>query len=238
MKTALVTGGSRGIGAEAVRRLSAAGYRVAFFYLKSQASAEAVTRETGATAIKCDVSKPDEARKACDEALESLKHIDVLINNAAIAEQCLFTDITDERWREMLDTNLSGAFYVSRAVLPQMISRGCGRIVNISSIWGQVGASCEVHYSAAKAGLIGMTLALAKEVAPSGITVNCVCPGVIKTDMLGGFDDAALEDLKRDTPIGRLGTPEDVADCVMWLCGDGAGFVTGQIIGVNGGFGM
>ena len=137
----------------------------------------------------------------------------------------------------MLDTNLTGAFYVTRAVLPGMISRKAGRIVNISSIWGQVGASCEVHYSAAKAGLIGMTKALAKEVAPSGITVNCVCPGVIETEMLGCFDSDTLKVLREETPVGRLGTPGDVADCLLWLCAEKAGFVTGQIIGVNGGFG-
>ncbi len=238
MKTALVTGGSRGIGAQTVRALCLSGFRAAFLYNKSKDEAEALSRETGAIAIQCDVSDPDAVRAAYGEALKLLTHIDVLVNNAAIAAQRLFTDITDAEWREMLDTNLSGTFYVTRAVLPNMISRGFGRIINISSIWGQVGASCEVHYSAAKAGLIGMTLALAKEVAPSGVTVNCVCPGVIKTDMLGSFDDETLDELRRDTPIGRLGTPEDIANCVLWLVGEGAGFVTGQVIGVNGGFGM
>lgn len=238
MKTALVTGGSRGIGAAIVRALCSAGFRTTFLYRQSDAAANDVAAETGATAVKCDVSDPASVRGACGEALRVLGHVDALVNNAAISSQRLFTDITDAEWREMLDTNLSGAFYVTRAILPSMISRKSGRIVNISSVWGQAGASCETHYSAAKAGLIGLTLALSKEVAPSGVTVNCVCPGVIETDMLKAFEEQTLNELRRDTPMGRLGTPKDVADCVAWLCGDGAGFVTGQVIGVNGGFGM
>ena len=137
----------------------------------------------------------------------------------------------------MLDVNLSGAFYVSRALLPGMISRRHGRILNVGSIWGQVGASCEVHYSAAKAGLIGLTKALAKEVAPSGVTVNCVCPGVIATDMLSSFTPEDLALLADETPAGRLGTPQDVAHALLWLADEKAGFITGQIVGVNGGFG-
>ena len=170
-------------------------------------------------------------------AYRELAHIDVLINNAGIAQQKLLTDLTDEDWHAMLDTHLSGAFYVTRAVLPGMISRKSGRILNIGSIWGQVGASCEAHYSAAKAGLIGLTKALAKEVGPSGITVNCVCPGVIDTDMLAGFTRDDLVALCQDTPMGRLGTPEDVARCALWLAREDADFITGQIVGVGGGFG-
>jgi len=237
MFTALITGGSRGIGAATVRAFCAAGYRTAFFYFRSGEAAQALAAETGAYAIRCDVRDSASVSSACAEAKKLLSHIDVLVNNAGIAQQKLFTDVTDEDWRNMLDSNLSGAFYASRAVLPQMISRRYGRIINVGSIWGQVGASCEVHYSAAKAGLIGLTKALAKEVAPSGVTVNCICPGVIETDMLSSFTKEDLAALADETPAGRLGTPEDIAHSVLWLADERSGFVTGQIIGVNGGFG-
>ena len=237
MRTALITGGSRGIGAAAVRAFARAGFRAAFFYRADEAAAQAVARETGAAAIRCDVSDPGCVREACREAEGTLGHIDALVNNAGIAQQKLLTDVTDEDWRRMLDVNLSGAFYVIRAVLPGMISRKHGSIVNVSSVWGQVGASCEAHYSAAKAGLIGLTRALAKEVGPSGVTVNCVCPGVIQTDMLGGFTPGDLKALAEETPLGRLGTPQEVAAAILWLCQEDAAFVTGQVIGVGGGFG-
>ena len=237
MRTVLITGGSRGIGAGAVRAFSNAGYRVAFFYLNSEASASALAAETGACAIRCDVRDSASVSCAVTQAQRVLSHIDVLINNAGVAQQKLFTDITDEDWRAMLDTHLTGAFLLSRAVLPGMISRRHGRIINVGSIWGQVGASCEVHYSAAKAGLIGLTKALAKEVAPSGVTVNCVCPGVIATDMLASFTEEDLAVLCEETPVGRLGTPEDVARTLVFLAEESAGFITGQVIGVNGGFG-
>ena len=237
MRTVLITGGSRGIGAGAVRAFSNAGYRVAFFYLNSEASASALAAETGACAIRCDVRDSASVSCAVAQAQRVLSHIDVLINNAGVAQQKLFTDITDEDWRAMLDTHLTGAFLLSRAVLPGMISRRHGRIINVGSIWGQVGASCEVHYSAAKAGLIGLTRALAKEVAPSGVTVNCVCPGVIATDMLASFTEEDLAVLCEETPVGRLGTPEDVARTRVFLAEESAGFITGQVIGVNGGFG-
>lgn len=237
MRTALITGGSRGIGAQTVRAFAAAGYRAAFFYRSSEDAANQLAAETGAYAICCDVADSASVQAACAHAQRLLSHIDVLVNNAGIAQQKLFTDITDEDWQRMLGVNLSGAFYVSRAVLPGMISRRYGRIINVGSIWGQVGASCEVHYSAAKAGLIGLSKALAKEVAPSGVTVNCVCPGVIETDMLSCFSEDDLSALAEETPAGRLGTPEDVAEMILWLSDEKAGFVTGQVIGVNGGFG-
>ena len=236
MLTALITGGSRGIGAATVRAFASAGYRTAFFYRSSEAAAQALAAETGAYAIRCDIRDSASVTAACAEAKRLLGHIDVLVSNAGIAQQKLFTDITDDDWRAMLDTNLSGAFYASRAVLPDMISRRYGRIIIVGSIWGQVGASCEVHYSAAKAGLIGLTKALAKEVAPSGVTVNCVCPGVIETDMLSSFTPDDLAVLREETPVGRLGTPEDIARCLLWLADPKSDFITGQIIGVNGGF--
>lgn len=237
MRTALITGGSRGIGAQCVRAFAQAGYRVAFFYLSSEEKARALGKETGAYAIRCDVRDPAQVRAACGQALELLRHIDALVNNAGVAQQKLLCDITDEDWRTMLDTHLSGAFYVTREVLSGMISQRDGRIVNISSIWGQVGASCEAHYSAAKAGLIGLTRALAKEAGPSGVTVNCLCPGVIETDMLSSFTPEDLAALREETPLGRLGTPEDVARAALWLCGGEASFITGQVLGVGGGFG-
>ena len=237
MLTALITGGSRGIGAATVRAFAGAGYRTAFFYRRSEAAAQALAAETGAYAIRCDIRDSASVTAACAEAKRLLGHIDVLVNNAGIAQQKLFTDITDDDWRAMLDTNLSGAFYASRAVLPDMISRRYGRIINVGSIWGQVGASCEVHYSAAKAGLIGLTKALAKEVAPSGVTVNCICPGVIETDMLSSFTPDDLAVLAEETPAGRLGTPEEIAHSILWLADSKSGFMTAQIIGINGGFG-
>lgn len=238
MLTAVITGGSRGIGAQTVRAFCAAGYRVAFFYLHSEAFAQALARQTGACAIRCDVRNSACVQEACAQAKRLLGHIDVLVNNAGVAQQKLFTDLTDADWRDMLDTHLTGAFLTARAVLPEMISRRYGRIINVGSIWGQVGASCEVHYSAAKAGLIGLTKALAKEVAPSGVTVNCVCPGVIETDMLASFTPDELDALAQDTPVGRLGTPQEVARTILWLADPDSGFLTGQILGVNGGFGQ
>ena len=236
MKTVLITGGSRGIGADMVYRFARDGYAVAFVYHKAHEAAASVAREAGAFAICADISMPDEARRAVAEAKEKLGHIDVLINNAAVAGFRLFTDITDEEWNRFIGVNLSGAFYLSRAVLPDMISRKSGSIINISSMWGQVGASCEVHYSAAKAGLIGLTKALAKEVGPSGIRVNCIAPGVIDTEMNAVLQEDDRRALIEETPLMRLGTPADVAAAALFLAGEGASFITGQVLGVNGGF--
>ena len=236
MLTALVTGGSRGIGAQIVRDLCANGYRVAFFFLASKDKARALSQETGAHAIVCDVRDAQSVNQACEQARQLLGHIDVLVNNAGVAQQKLFTDITDEEWDDMIGIHLSGTFRCCRAVLPEMIRRREGTIVNVSSMWGQIGGSCEVHYSAAKAGIIGLTKALAKEVGLSGITVNCIAPGVIRTAMLDTFSEEDLAALAEETPVGRIGTPEDVADTAVFLAGDGARFISGQVIGVNGGF--
>ena len=238
MKTALVTGGSRGIGAAIVRALTRQGWQVAFCYKSSQEAADTLDKETGATALLCDVTDSAQVQTMITDTLRRLGHIDLLVNNAGVAWQGLLTDMTDTDWHTVLDTSLSAAFFTCRGVIPGMVSRRTGRIINISSIWGRVGASCEAAYSAAKAGLIGLSKALSKELGPSGITVNCLCPGVIQTDMLASFTPDDLAMLADETPLCRLGTPEDVAAAVCWLAAEEAGFVTGQVIGVDGGFGQ
>ena len=162
--------------------------------------------------------------------------MDVLVNNAGIAQIKLFTDVTSEEWQRMIDTNLSSAFYLTRTVAPDMIARQYGRIINVGSMWGKVGASCEVAYSASKAGLRGLTMALAKELGPSGITVNGVEPGVIDTDMNAALDEAARAELCEQTPLCRIGQPQEVAALIRFLASDDASFITGQMIGVDGGF--
>lgn len=236
MKTVFITGGSRGIGAEAVRQFAKKGYNVAFTYCNSKEQADNLSAKTGAFALYCDVSKSEDVRKAVSEATKKFGIIDILVNNAGIDEFSLFTDITDEMWHRMIDTNLSSAFYASRAVLPHMINKKDGVIINISSMWGEVGASCEVHYSVSKAGLIGLTKALAKEVGLSGVRVNCITPGVIDTDMNKNLSKEDIEQLKTDTPLGIIGKTEDVANTILFLCSDDAKFITGQILGVNGGY--
>ncbi len=235
-KTVFITGGSNGIGAVAVQEFSRLGYNVAFTYLKSETQAKEIKNHTGAFGIFCDVSKSDSVNDAIKLAIDKFGKIDILINNAGIDEFVLFTDISDEMWHRMIDTNLSSAFYTSRAVLPQMISRKDGVIINISSIWGQVGASCETHYSVSKAGMIGLTKALAKEVGPSGIRVNCVCPGVIDTKMNAHLSKEDKEQLINDTPLGKIGKCEDVVNILIFLSEDKSSFITGQIFGVNGGY--
>lgn len=232
----LITGGSRGIGAACVRAFCAQGDRVAFFYRESAEAAEKLARETGAFAIRADVSDPKRVDAAVAEAIAWLDGVDVLVNNAGIAQFKLFTDITDADWSRMIGTNLDGAFFVTRAASRYMIAQHKGRIVNVGSMWGKVGASCEVHYSAAKAGLRGMTMALAKELGPSGITVNCVEPGVIDTEMNAALDGEARRELADSTPLCRIGEAHEVADAVCFLASDKAAFITGQILGVDGGF--
>ena len=234
-KVAFITGGSRGIGTSTVRKFCNEGYIVAFTYLNSEEKAIMLAKECSAFAIKADVSSSSEIKKAIDIVIEKYGKIDVLVNNAGISEFSLFTDITDEMWKRMIDTNLSSAFFASKAVLPSMISRKSGCIINVASMWGEIGASCEVHYSTAKAGLIGMTKALAKEVALSNIRVNCVSPGAIDTDMNAHLTKEDIEAIKEETPLGRLGTPEEIADAIFFLSSDASSFITGQILGVNGG---
>lgn len=235
-KTVFISGGSRGIGACAVKEFSKRGYNVAFTYLNSENEAKELSGKTGALSIRADASDSKSCKSAIDEALKVFGKIDVLINNVGISEFALFTDTTDEMWHRMIDTNLSSAFYTTKAVLPQMISRKDGVIINISSMWGQVGSSCEVHYSVAKAGLIGLTKALAKEVGPSNIRVNCVCPGLIETEMNSHLNEDDIEVIVFDTPLMRTGKCEDVVSTLIFLSEDSSSFITGQILGVNGGY--
>ena len=232
----LITGGSRGIGAACVRAFSAAGDRVAFFYCKETEKAEALACDTGALAIRADVTDPKAVVAGIEQAERFLGGFDVLVNNAGISQIRLFTELSDEDWRRMLSTHLDGAFYVTRAIAQRMIAQHAGRIVNIGSMWGKVGASCEVHYSTAQAGLRGLTMALAKELGPSGITVNCVEPGVIETEMNATLDEETRCSLCEETPLCRMGLPREVAAAVRFFASEEAGFITGQILGVDGGF--
>lgn len=239
-KTVLITGGSRGIGAALVDTFAKKGYRVAFSYQSNQQIAHQIvenltTQSCAVQAFKADVADWEQVQRLVQQTEDAFGKVDILINNAGIAQQKLFTDITPEEWRRMLGVHLDGTFYCCKAVLPGMISRKWGRIINISSMWGQVGASCEVHYSAAKAGIIGLTKALAQEEGPSGITVNCIAPGVIETDMMAGFSQEDKRELADQTPVCRLGTPQEIADAALFLAADNAGFITGQVLGVNGG---
>ena len=236
MRNILISGGSRGIGRAIVEAFAANGDRVAFIYRTRDEEAAKVAEAFGAVAIKADISNSDDVRRAITEAEAALGgSIDVLVNNAAVSWIGQMQDMTDAEWRRVLDTNLSGAFSLSRGVVSGMVRSHYGRIVNIGSMWGKVGASCEVAYSATKAGLRGLTMAMAKEFGPSGITVNCVEPGFIATEMNAAIDEASKQALCDETPLGRMGTPEEVAAAVVFLASDAAGFITGQVIGVDGG---
>lgn len=235
-KVAVVTGGSRGIGAAAVSAFAAVGYRVAFLYRSDDAAARGVAEKTGAMMIRADVSRAADVEEAFARIRAGLGSVDVLVNNAGIAEFRLFDEISDDDWRRMMSVNLDGVFYCARAVAKEMIARKHGCILNVSSVWGVSGASCEAHYAAAKGAVITLTKSLAQELGPSGIRVNCITPGVIRTDMNRGLDDEAIRGLAERTPLGRLGEPEEVAAALVFLAGEGAAFITGQVLGVDGGF--
>mgnify|MGYP000815654577 FL=1 len=235
-RTVLISGGDRGIGAAAARAFYAAGYRVAVFYHTNAEAAAALQKELpGVLAVQCDVASRASCELAFRAAEQALGRVDVLVSNAGIAQQKLFTDITPEEWQRMLDVNLTGAFNLCQLALPGMIRRKAGRILTVSSMWGQTGGSCEVAYSAAKAGLIGLGKALAKEEGPSGITVNVIAPGVINTDMMAGFTDEDRAALAEETPVERLGEPDEIARTMVFLADEASGYITGQVLGVNGG---
>ena len=235
MSNVLIIGGSKGIGAEAVRRFANNGCKVCFTYFKSELDADALRQETGATPIRCDVKFSNSVKIAVDKAFEVMGTIDVLICNAAISDINLITDIGVERWEEVIDTNLNGVYYAINFVLPSMISRKKGNIITVSSMWGQVGASCEVAYSASKAGVIGLTKALAKEVGPSNIRVNCIAPGMIDTEMNAHIAPEIVSEITDETPLGRIGLAADVVSAMEYLAGGDSSFITGQVIAVNGG---
>jgi len=243
MKNVLITGGAGGIGTALCKAFAREDCGVAVHYHSKKEKAEQLAADlrnqygVRAIAVQADVSDRASVSRLFDAVDDALGSLELLVNNAGIAQQKLFTDITDNDWNSMISTNLSGVFYCCQEALKRyMIPSHSGVILNISSMWGQVGASCEVHYSAAKAGVIGLTKALAKEVGLSNIRVNCIAPGVVMTDMMKDFDEETIQALKEETPLNILGTPEDIADAAVYLCSDKAKFITGQILGVNGGF--
>lgn len=236
MKTVLITGGSRGIGRAMVELFCENGYKVAFTYKNSESQAKNLAETMGAVAIKADSASEAEVVEAVKAAENALGKIDCLINNAGISSFSLFTDLTLEEWNRHLAINLTGAFLYSRAVIPGMVSRKRGRIINITSMWGIVGSSCEVHYSTAKAGLIGMTKALAKELGPSGITVNAIAPGLIATDMNACLSEEDINEVAEETPLMRVGLPSEVARAALFLASEGASFITGEVMNLSGGY--
>ena len=237
----LITGASRGIGAACARRFARDGWSVAVHYYKSEAEALALAEElraAGAEAVpvRGDLSDPAQAARAVEGAQAALGHLDALVCNAGVALPVqLLTDTTDDQWRRVMGTDLDGVFFTLRAAIPGMVSRKRGAIVTVSSMWGVTGGSCEAPYSAAKAGVIGLTKALAKELGPSGIRVNCVAPGAIETDMTAFLTPEDRAALAGETPLGRMGAPEEVAEAVRFLAGEEARFITGQVLRVDGG---
>ncbi|MBR5144856.1 MAG: 3-oxoacyl-ACP reductase FabG [Clostridia bacterium] len=238
MKTVLITGGSRGIGRAMVELFSKEGYLVAFTYKNSENEAKSLAEATGALAIRADSASEEDVLRAVKLAEEHLGGIGCLINNAGVSSFSLFTDLTLEDWNRFISVNLTGAFLYSKAVIPGMVHRKSGSIINISSMWGIVGSSCEVHYSTTKAALIGMTKALAKELGPSGIRVNAIAPGVIATDMNRALGEEDIAVLKDETPLMKIGSPLDVAKAALFLAGDGADFITGEVMNISGGYVM
>ena len=230
MSTVVITGGSRGIGAAAVELFASKGHRVCFLYEKNHAAAQAVVEKTGATAICCDVANGQAVKKA----FETIGDVDVLICNAGIVSYGLMQDLDSQQWDRIFDVNVKGVYNCVNAAMPAFLRKHAGCVITVSSMWGQVGASCEAAYSATKGAVIALTKALAKELGPSGIRVNCIAPGVIETDMCATVDPQILEEMAQDSPVGRNGTPVDVAKAMEYLAE--ATFITGQILPVNGGY--
>ena len=241
MKNVLITGASRGIGASIAVAFAKKGYNILLNYEKSDDTAQKLctiiedTYSVKALKYKADVSDYDQVKKMSTFAFENFGHLDVLVNNAGISLIKLITDTTKEEWDRVISVNLTSMFNTVNTILPDMIKNHRGCIINVSSMWGESGASCEVAYSAAKAGVIGFTKALAKEVGPSDIRVNCISPGVIMTDMNDELDDDTIEALKNETALNRLGTPKNIADTAVFLASDSASYITGQVLGINGG---
>lgn len=240
-KTVIVTGGSRGIGAAIVSLLAKEGYNIVLNYNKSEEIAEKMKEQFtekgyNVEIFKADVSKREQVKDLIQFTIKKFGKIDVLINNAGISQTKLFTDITDEDWNNMISVNLNSAFYTSQEVLPYMINQKEGLIINISSIWGTIGASCEVHYSVAKAGVDAMTKSLAKELGPSNIRVNSIAPGIIDTDMNKYLSENELKEIIEEIPLGKIGNTPSIAKCVKWLIEDD--YTTGQVISINGGWNM
>lgn len=238
-KVVVVTGGSRGIGAQIVKTLANENYKVILNYNNSKEQAEKIQQElleqgNEIEIIKADVSKREETEKLIQFAINKFNKIDVLINNAGISQEGLFTDVTEEEWQKIINTNLNSVFYCNQQALKYMILEQQGCIINISSIWGETGASCEVAYSTTKAAINGMTKALAKEVGPSNIRVNAIAPGIIDTDMNRNLTNEELEPIKEQIPLNKIGKALDIAKCVKWLIEDE--YTTGQIISINGGW--
>ena len=238
-KVVIVTGGSRGIGAEIVKTLANEDYKIVLNYNNSKEQAEKIQQELlekgkNIEIVKADVSKKEEAEKLIQFAIDKFNKIDILINNAGISQEGLFTEVTENKWKKIIDTNLNSVFYCTQKALKYMIQKQQGCIINISSIWGETGASCEVAYSTTKAAINGMTKALAKEVGPSNIRVNAIAPGIIDTDMNKNLITKELEQIKEEIPLNKIGKAIDIAKCVKWLIEDE--YTTGQIISINGGW--
>ena len=237
MKTALITGASGGIGAGIAKELAAMGYTLAITYNKNSAKAEELCRQLGnARAFQCDISSFASVEKLYTDVINAFGHIDLVVNNAGTAHTGLLQYMKEEEILHIINTDLNGVIFSTRFAARAMVKKHCGNIINISSVWGVAGASCEAVYSAAKGGVIAFTKAMAKELAPSGIRVNCISPGVIKTPMLDCYTEEDLQALAEETPLERIGTPEDVAKAVAFLASDNSSFITGQNIVVDGGF--
>ena len=230
MATVVITGGSRGIGAAAVTLFANQGHRVYFLYEKEHEAAQAVANATGAVPICCDVADGS----AVKAAFSQIPNVDILICNAGVVHVGLMSQMAETQWDRIFDVNVKGIYHCVNAAMPSFLKTHKGSIITVSSMWGQVGASCEAAYSATKGAVIALTKALAQELGPSGIRVNCVAPGVIQTDMCADVAPEIMEELKEQTPVGRLGQPEDVAKAMLYLAD--AEFITGQVLPVNGGF--
>ena len=235
---ALITGASGGIGAATARRLAAEGYRTALHFNRNRAAAEALAAELGGITIQADLCDFTQIDRMVEKAETELGGIDLLVCNAGMSLTGLYQEISDADAHRLFAVNVGGVMHTAKRALPQMLHQHSGNIIVISSIWGEVGAACEVHYSAAKAAVIGFTKALAKEVGLSGIRVNCVSPGVIDTPMNAMHGAETMAELADETPLGRIGTPEEIADAIAFLASDRAKFITGQVLSVNGGFGI